>query len=58
VVAPGRRSNLLVDDAVLEKRRGIGMFVAAGACEQLRAARRKPSDLAAGTAPCPGPDHQ
>lgn len=33
--------NLLVDDAVLEKRRGIGMFVASGAREQLRAARRK-----------------
>jgi DNA-binding transcriptional regulator YhcF (GntR family) len=33
--------NLLVDDAVLEKRRGIGMFVAAGAQEQLRAGRRK-----------------
>lgn len=33
--------NLLVDEAVLEKRRGIGMFVASGACEQLRASRRK-----------------
>jgi DNA-binding transcriptional regulator YhcF (GntR family) len=33
--------NLLVDDGVLEKRRGIGMFVAAGAREQLRARRRK-----------------
>ena len=33
--------NMLVDDGVLEKRRGIGMFVAAGAREQLRAARRK-----------------
>ncbi|HEY8045662.1 MAG TPA: GntR family transcriptional regulator [Streptosporangiaceae bacterium] len=33
--------NLLVDDGVLEKRRGIGMFVAAGATEQLRAGRRK-----------------
>ena len=33
--------NLLVDEAVLEKRRGIGMFVAAGAREQLRASRRK-----------------
>jgi GntR family transcriptional regulator len=33
--------NLLVDDGVLEKRRGIGMFVAAGAQEQLRAGRRK-----------------
>lgn len=29
--------NLLVDEGVLEKRRGIGMFVAAGAQEQLRA---------------------
>jgi DNA-binding transcriptional regulator YhcF (GntR family) len=33
--------NVLVEDAVLEKRRGIGMFVAAGAREQLRAMRRK-----------------
>jgi len=33
--------NMLVDDGVLEKRRGIGMFVAAGAQEQLRATRRK-----------------
>ena len=33
--------NVLVDEAVLEKRRGIGMFVAAGAQEQLRAGRRK-----------------
>jgi DNA-binding transcriptional regulator YhcF (GntR family) len=33
--------NVLVDDGVLEKRRGIGMFVAAGAREQLRARRRK-----------------
>ena len=33
--------NLLVDHAVLEKRRGIGMFVADGAREQLRASRRK-----------------
>jgi DNA-binding transcriptional regulator YhcF (GntR family) len=33
--------NLLVDDGVLEKRRGIGMFVAGGAAEQLRAGRRK-----------------
>ena len=33
--------NLLVDDGVLDKRRGIGMFVAAGAQEQLRAGRRK-----------------
>ncbi|MDR2986890.1 MAG: GntR family transcriptional regulator [Nocardiopsaceae bacterium] len=33
--------NVLVEDAVLEKRRGIGMFVAAGAREQLRVLRRK-----------------
>jgi GntR family transcriptional regulator len=33
--------NTLVDDGVLEKRRGIGMFVAAGAREQLLAMRRK-----------------
>jgi DNA-binding transcriptional regulator YhcF (GntR family) len=33
--------NLLVDDEVLEKRRGIGMFVAAGAQERLRERRRK-----------------
>ena len=33
--------NLLVEEAVLEKRRGIGMFVATGAREQLRTGRRK-----------------
>lgn len=33
--------NLLVDDGVLEKRRGIGMFVATGARERLLADRRK-----------------
>jgi len=33
--------NLLVDEGVLEKRRGIGMFVAVGAQEKLRATRRK-----------------
>jgi GntR family transcriptional regulator len=33
--------NLLVDDGVLEKRRGIGMFVADGARELLRESRRK-----------------
>ena len=33
--------NVLVEDAVLEKRRGIGMFVAPGAQGQLRANRRK-----------------
>ena len=33
--------NMLVEEGVLEKRRGIGMFVAAGAREQLLAVRRK-----------------
>lgn len=33
--------NLLVDESVLEKRRGIGMFVASGARERLRSRRRK-----------------
>lgn len=33
--------NVLVDDDVLEKRRGVGMFVAFGARERLRADRRK-----------------
>lgn len=33
--------NLLVDDEVLEKRRGIGMFVATGARDRLIAERRK-----------------
>jgi GntR family transcriptional regulator len=33
--------NMLVDDGVLEKRRGVGMFVAAGARERLLAMRRK-----------------
>ena len=33
--------NMLVDRAVLEKRRGIGMYVVAGARDQLRASRRK-----------------
>ena len=32
--------NMLVDKGVLYKRRGIGMFVAAGAREQLRGERR------------------
>ena len=32
--------NLLADDGLLEKRRGIGMFVAAGARKQLLAQRR------------------
>ena len=33
--------NVLADDGLLEKRRGIGMFVAVGAREQLLEARRK-----------------
>jgi GntR family transcriptional regulator len=33
--------NMLTDDGLLEKRRGIGMFVAAGARTQLLADRRK-----------------
>src|ERR1700733_8814125 len=33
--------NLLADDGLLEKRRGIGMFVASGARKQLLAQRRK-----------------
>ena len=33
--------NLLVDEGVLEKHRGVGMFVANGAREALRAGRRK-----------------
>jgi DNA-binding transcriptional regulator YhcF (GntR family) len=33
--------NVLVDEAVLEKRRGIGMFVAAGARVRLLGERRK-----------------
>jgi GntR family transcriptional regulator len=33
--------NVLADDGLLEKRRGIGMFVAAGARERLVAARRR-----------------
>ena len=33
--------NLLVDDGILEKRRGIGMFVVPGARERLIALRRK-----------------
>ena len=32
--------NLLADDGLLEKRRGIGMFVASGARKQLLAQRR------------------
>ena len=33
--------NVLIDEGLLEKRRGIGMFVAAGARERLLNARRK-----------------
>ncbi|HEX7498393.1 MAG TPA: GntR family transcriptional regulator [Candidatus Limnocylindrales bacterium] len=33
--------NLLIDEGLLEKRRGIGMFVAGGARERLLNARRK-----------------
>lgn len=33
--------NALIDDGLLEKRRGIGMFVATGARERLLADRRK-----------------
>jgi DNA-binding transcriptional regulator YhcF (GntR family) len=33
--------NVMTDDGLLEKRRGIGMFVAAGAREQLLQDRRK-----------------
>ncbi|MGH3318576.1 MAG: GntR family transcriptional regulator [Streptosporangiaceae bacterium] len=33
--------NVLIDDGLLEKHRGIGMFVAAGARERLLADRRK-----------------
>src|SRR6201992_2043971 len=33
--------NLLADDGLLEKRRGIGMFVAAGARQRLRRERRR-----------------
>ena len=33
--------NVLTDDGLVEKRRGIGMFVSAGARERLRDARRK-----------------
>ena len=33
--------NVLADDGLLEKRRGIGMFVAAGARERLLGARRR-----------------
>lgn len=32
--------NLLVADGILYKKRGIGMFVAAGACEKVRSKRK------------------
>ena len=37
----GKGVNLLVDDGILYKKRGIGMFVASGACERLAAKRRE-----------------
>jgi GntR family transcriptional regulator len=37
----GKAFQMLVDEGVLEKRRGVGMFVAAGADERLRAERRE-----------------
>src|ERR1700712_5709079 len=37
----GKGVNLLVDDGVLYKKRGIGMFVAAGARDRLVAKRRR-----------------
>jgi len=37
----GKALNLLVDQGALEKRRGIGMFVAAGAKERISAERRQ-----------------
>ena len=33
--------NLLVDEGILYKKRGIGMFVSAGAVEQIRARRKQ-----------------
>ena len=33
--------NLLVDEGILYKKRGIGMFVAAGAAEKIRARRKQ-----------------
>src|ERR1700689_2541996 len=33
--------NVMIDDGLLEKRRGIGMFVASGARQQLLESRRK-----------------
>lgn len=36
----GKGVNLLVDDGILYKKRGIGMFVAAGAQERLASKRR------------------
>lgn len=37
----GKGVNLLVDDGILYKKRGIGMFVASGARERLAAKRRE-----------------
>jgi GntR family transcriptional regulator len=37
----GKGINLLVDEGILYKRRGIGMFVAAGAREQIRCKRKE-----------------
>lgn len=36
----GKGINILVDDGILYKRRGIGMFVAAGAREQIKIKRK------------------
>ena len=48
--------NLLVDEAVLEKRRGIGMFVAAGARERLGPAAASSSPSSTSTRCWPRPD--
>jgi GntR family transcriptional regulator len=37
----GKGINLLVDEAILYKRRGIGMFVASGARDQIRRTRKE-----------------
>ena len=37
----GKGVNLLVDEGILYKKRGIGMFVAEGAVERIRAKRRE-----------------
>lgn len=36
----GKGINLLVDEGTVYKKRGIGMFVATGACEKLRTKRK------------------